>query len=392
MAEVEPEYSPSAGWYELPEDTREEILALLPLECLCRSRSVCKDWNALFSSTKFITSRWAEAPPNKKPWLFLCKVNSQMGDCSMVSSAYCFFTRTWKTGISLSFISEGDEKVKYRAYYSGSSQGLFLVDIPDGRYTVCNPLTQTFLKLPPMSSIKLLLTKGIVAWKVGNQETYKVVAVGLSRRSDAMIVEIYDSSEKSWAIAGHLPENLEKFGLSRGIVFCDGFFYCITLNRAAGMGVLGFSIREEGTSIFTPLPELANGYTMWAKLLTCESRILLAGGVGQKRGSSLYTLKKIIELILWEFQKDSNSSCWKEIARMPPSLREVFQRNSYFDSFECVGVGDCMCFTSGRCMDVAVYNLSEETWSWLPTPTSIDRGYGHPLVMVFKPRPDMKVG
>lgn len=157
-----------------------------------------------------------------------------------------------------------------------------------------------------------------------------------------------------------------------------------------GMGVLGYSI-QQGTSSFTLLPELANGNTMWPKLLTCGSRILLAGGIGQKRGSSLYTLKKIIELILWEFPKDSNSSSWMEIARMPPSMCEVFQKNSYFDSFECVGVGDCMCFTSGRCMHVAVYNLSGETWSWLPTPTTIDTGYGYPRVMSFKPRPDMKI-
>jgi len=244
-----------------------------------------------------------------------------------------------------------------------------------------------------MSSIKILMTKGIVAWNVDNQETYKVVVVGLSRQSNVRIVEIYDSFQKSWVIAGHLPENLDDFGLSRGIVFSNGFFYYTTLHRAGGMGVLGFSIGE-GTSIFTPLPELGNGNTMWTKLLTCGSRILLAGGRGQKRGSSLYTVRKIIDLILWEFDSDSksSSSSWKEIARMPSSLCQVFQRNSYFDSFECVGVGDCMCFTSGRCMDIAVYCLSEETWSWLPTPTTIHKPYGYPRVMTFKPRPDMQVG
>lgn len=391
MAAVEG-FSAWGAWYELPEDIREQILAALPVDCLCRSRSVCKEWNTLFSSTKFITTRWGQVNPNKKPWLFLCTLNSQMDGCSIESSAYCFFTRTWNTCVSLSFLLQGDEKAKRGAYFSGSAQGLFLLDIPDGKYVVCNPLTGKFLKLPPMSSIKILMTKGIVAWNVDNQETYKVVVVGLSRQSNVRIVEIYDSFQKSWVIAGHLPENLDDFGLSRGIVFSNGFFYYTTLHRAGGMGVLGFSIGE-GTSIFTALPELGNGNTMWTKLLTCGSRILLAGGRGQKRGSSPYTVRKIIDLILWEFDNDSkSSSSWKEIARMPSSVCQVFQRNSYFDSFECVGVGDCMCFTSGRCMDIAVYSLSEETWSWLPTPTTIDKFCGYPRIMTFKPRPDMKVG
>jgi hypothetical protein len=58
MAEVEEEYSGPTGLYD-PEDMREEILALLPLECLCRSRT-CKNWNTPLSSTKFVTSRWVE--------------------------------------------------------------------------------------------------------------------------------------------------------------------------------------------------------------------------------------------------------------------------------------------------------------------------------------------
>jgi len=385
MAEVEEECSASAAWSELPEDTREEVLAFLPLDCLCRSRSVCKEWNALLSSTKFITNKWAEAPLNKKPWLVLCKENNQRGS-SMDCSRYCFFTRTWKNCISFSFLPRGDEKVQY----FGSAQGLFLVDIPHGRNTVCNPLTRTFLQLPPMPSIKILMTRGIVGWKVDDQETYKVVAVGLSHSNDVLQVEIYDSSEKSWGVVRYLPESLDKFDLSQGIVFCDDFFYWIGLDREAGMGVLGFSILE-GTSTFIPFPELANGNTIWPKLLICRSRILLAGGIGLRRvwsmSMNMYTMFEIMEVILWEFQKDSSSSSWKEIARMPPSLCEVFQRRS-FHSFECVGVEDCVCFTSYRCMDFAVYNLNEETWSWLPT---IDAGDGYPRVMAFKPRPDMKV-
>jgi len=37
-------------------------------------------------------------------------------------------------------------------------------------------------------------------------DTYKVVVVGKSRPLSVQIIEIYDSNDRSWRIAGHLPE------------------------------------------------------------------------------------------------------------------------------------------------------------------------------------------
>ena len=138
------------------------------------------------------------------------------------------------------------------------------IDGPHGYY-VCNPLTRVFLKLPSQSSIGYILTRDIVAWNVGNQETYKVVVVGLSREWDVMIAKTYDASEKSWVVVGHLPVNFDYFDLSRGIVFSDGLFYFTGRGRErghpTGMGVFCFSSRGE-ISMFTPFPEFANGNTI----------------------------------------------------------------------------------------------------------------------------------
>ena len=56
---------------ELPDDLIEEILPWLPAEYVCKLGTVCKEWDALFSSTRFITTQWADAPPNKKPILLV---------------------------------------------------------------------------------------------------------------------------------------------------------------------------------------------------------------------------------------------------------------------------------------------------------------------------------
>jgi len=77
---------------------------------------------------------------------------------------------------------------------------------------VCNPLRWTSSRLPAMSSITKVLAKGIVQGR--EAETYRVVVVGESPETGdgingrRQIVEIYDSSQKSWRTAGHLQDNL----------------------------------------------------------------------------------------------------------------------------------------------------------------------------------------
>lgn len=380
--------SARASWYELPEDTKEDILACLPLESLCRSRAVSQEWNALFTSTRFITNKWAEALPNKKPWLVLCEGNNGRGG-SVNCWRYSFFTQTWKNCMSFSFLPQGDKKV----HYVGSAQGLFLVDLQSSipcnpqkgslRW-ICNPLTGAFLELPPMSSIKSLTVRGIVGWKVGTQETYKVVAVGTQDSHNKVKVEIYDSFNKSWGLVACLPQNFVMGGgLPRDIVFCNGFFYCMIFHLEGtipltSMGVLGFSILE-GTFTFIPLPQLVGPPQLvrfsFYKLLVCGSRILLA----LIRGFSMFVdgcWIRSTHVILWEFQKDSSS--WKEIARSSCERIE--------ESFDCVGMEDCVCFAD--CENFSIYNLNEDTWSWLPT---INGEYGVQRLMAFTPRPDRKV-
>lgn len=85
-------------WYELPNNFKENVLAWLPAEILCRYRSVCKEWNALLSSTEFIYSDWVAAPPNNKPCLVFFQ-DFHPFNCML----YCFFTYTWKR-LSFAFL------------------------------------------------------------------------------------------------------------------------------------------------------------------------------------------------------------------------------------------------------------------------------------------------
>lgn len=257
---------------ELPEHLIDEILSWLPLQSLCRFRSVCQQWDALISSTKFITTKWAEKPPNIKPWLVVQwqvlqeRRERRLGGFASESKtpsslAHCFFTHAWKktSSISLSFLLQRELKSKYPIHCYGSGAGLFLVGTAF-TFVVSNPLTRTSLQLPPLSSIRHIFSIGIVAGDGDNGHTYKVVAVGKPNSRSAHIVEIYNSSEKSWRIAGHLPEDVQALGTGIGkgmdMVFCRGSFYYLT-DINGEWNLMGFSIRD-GISISAPLPDMTN--------------------------------------------------------------------------------------------------------------------------------------
>lgn len=399
-------------WSELPEHLREEVVARLPLECLCRYRLVCKQWLALISSTKFITTKWAEAPPNRRPWLLVGP------DVQYRLLAYCFFTRTWKktSGIFLSNLLQQYTSRNARVYCGGSAAGLLLVNIIDPStaseiFTVCNPLTRTSSKLEPMTSIWCTFLTGIVGGESPDSlETYKVVAVGMGNtgQGSPLIVEIYDSTDKSWMVAGHLRGDVVVKG--RGVVFCHGSFYFLTFKSGA-FSIMGFNMGD-GTFISESFPpEMAKFKDQTCpQLLSCGSRILVTCGI-LKTGGNLRG-KLLQEVVIWEFDKvkvdsscssSSSSFSWKEIAKMPPSMCEYlntnFPHHQIYSLSKCVAVGDCVCFILYKVtevMEVAVYSLSEKQWSWLPScslgdDNAMSRQADYSTVMAFVPRPDMKV-
>lgn len=405
------------GCCELPEHLREEVLVWLPLQYLCKFRIVCKQWNSLISSTKFITNKWAEAPPNSVPWLVVqWKVLQETDSEGPFSLAYCFFTKTWKrtSSISLSFLLQEEEMTNYVFNCYGSAAGLFLAGTADPNpfpLVVANPLTRTFLHLPPLSSIQRIFARGIVEGDGDSRDSYKVVVVGKKNPLNPHIVEIYDSTEKSWRIAGQLLEEVQAVGtgmgmtMGIGMVFCDDSFYLLTIINGL-WGIMGFSIIE-GISLYAPLPEMANEKYIFPYLLACGSRVLVAGGIVKDTDGLLQ------EVIIWEFVKVKGDYCspssrWKEIARMPLSLYEDVNRTlSDIDCPCCLGAGDCacpfvccvgvedrVCFVVNRGMqviDVVVYSVNEKTWSWLPSCHVDDEDIWAGFVMAYEPRPDMKV-
>ena len=54
---------------DFPDHVAEELLTLLPVESLCRFRNVYKEWNALFTSSEFIITKWEKKSSNGNRWM-----------------------------------------------------------------------------------------------------------------------------------------------------------------------------------------------------------------------------------------------------------------------------------------------------------------------------------
>lgn len=92
------------------------------------------------------------------------------------------------------------------------------------------------------------------------------------------VIEIYDSVEKAWKVAGDMPRNLIawKSGpmLTLGTTFSGGYFYCLMSwaeeiddRHEYTEGIMGFNMLE-GTSIFVPVLNLDH-FSYFYQLLAC---------------------------------------------------------------------------------------------------------------------------
>lgn len=359
---------------ELPQHLVESMLLRLPLDCIFRFRSVCKGWNDVLSCKHF-GRLWAESGGGQ-PCLLLCMPNTMMRFL-----LYSFFTGTWQT-LTLSFMPD-----ICRANYRGSVAGLVLMDIPIYPTTfgtffpqvcVCNPLSRTSFVLPGMLSVTSVIGKAIVAGD--DPGSYEVLVVGKTS-DDAVIAEVYKSSTKSWEkIRGSLPQGLTIRNCEMFVR--NGFLFCLTVRD----GIMGYHI-QEGMPFTIDLPYCSPN--IWPRLVACESSILLVGGIEEN-----YLLK---EVMVWELfhsnGTDHHGFSWKEMGRMPESACRNFRKDSCSTWFECVGVGNHLCFRTYGSLQVVVYSVTHCRWDWLPNCPAAhqDRKYLHLKSLAFEARPDMKL-
>lgn len=197
-------------------------------------------------------------------------------------------------------------------------------------------------------------------------------------RHNAVIAQVYSSSTKSWKVRDSLPHGLV---IRNDEMFvCSGFLFCLTVPA----GIMAYDV-QEGMPFSIDLPD--SGPNIWHRLVACASSILIVGGMEEN-----HVLK---EVIMWELLDhkdgfDGHGFSWKEMGRMPESACRQFRRDSMSTWFECVGVGDKICFRAHGSLQVVVYSVTHRSWSWLPRcpdPHQNSKNL-HLRSLAFQPSPD----
>ncbi|GLJ54981.1 hypothetical protein SUGI_1180410 [Cryptomeria japonica] len=374
-------------WSECPDHMLEVMFSSLPVEFSSRFRIVCKEWNTLLSSNRFLSSL-----PEGDPWILRCSSTHAM--------AYCFLTQSWKT-ISLRFLpSETIRSLSQEhSIVHSSGAGLLLIARirgPQKKYIICNPLTSTYRYLPTV------IANNVRAVTImDNGESYKIV--GLSNKRNPTCIQIYNCFEKSWQIEVELPLPREDFS----------FLYIVCVNglliyTSWDYKIVVWNVEDKRTQL-VPFPEVDQSIlrdnmniplyrlARLAKLAVCGSSFLfiliyLQINPDQRVVNS--------HLNVWELKwenEDMSIWTWREVTRMPPDMCQEFIKAGYLlesiflSQYQAVNVGNFLCLTNGyRNTELFVYSLHGKCWSRIKLRQSV-RFQRYKSILGFQPKPDMKV-
>lgn len=388
-------YMDESLWSELPTDLLERVLAFLPPPAFFRFRAVCKKWDKIMYNSNFL--KLCSEISAQRPWF----VMFQTGPCDVVS-AYNPSLSKWHR-FSLSFLPTRVQGV-------AAAGGLLCCKGEVDGYRslfVCNPITKTWRRLPPMRKKRIVPIVGLVVDR--STKAYKVIAAGDDLMSDGFNVrdlttEVYDSATNSWELSGGIPPRSD---LDLGVTLCQGFLYFVTY---CPYGVLSYSIKQ---GVWKKIDASTPRYLTTPSLVECRGRLLMVGGVERKnvvRSIRIWELQrdtdreKLLadeELLVRKCQDSSKEGSrsgnvavqkpaalpcpegseispdaslmkWVEIARMPHKIRKDFFKKSSDRYFSSVGHGDLICLTIYESPEVLVYDVSKRAWSWLPRYPSED--------------------
>ncbi|XP_057852580.1 F-box/kelch-repeat protein At5g15710-like [Cryptomeria japonica] len=379
------------GISKLPQDLKELIFSKLPLESICSSRIICKEWNFILSSVNFLSS-----VPIQYPWLLICNDQKDKSWCCMT---YCFSAQKWRT-LSLSFLPKpkgGNTRFLRRV-------GLGLLhfqEISTSQLFVCNPLMRSYAEIEIDATGKFM---HIV--QRGNREPYLVICSNFGEFS----FQIYHYFQGSWNIKFQFAGEMRSSHiLCYEMVVCNNVLFW----RGPRLRVIiGFKIQDEGfisPVTLAPLPSemvedrdllllsmVSYGSSVLFVFVKLNNQRLDKTYPPSFRGIHPSTVENICELdrtqegiIIWElFQDEENELVWKwkEFLRMPPlSLHEYLDEDWWYG--DCVCVGDYLCFSGlygGESVKVFAYNLKEGFWQRLPPCKMENRNW---RMVSFEPKP-----
>lgn len=366
-----PEDDDLLPWPSLPvELLQTSILPKLPLSSLLAFRCVCRAWHSLLSSPAFWQHQWL---PLHRPPLFAL----------LLASPPSKLLRRWRKSCSIKFLPPPAQQplltshpAPWRLFPSNflhsfaplrilsSSSGLLLIASAH-HLLLCNPITKDFSQLPPLPAgiFPSLLDKNLVAMMVHSDR--RGYSIFLATHS---VNYIYESASRQWKKAAILKESSVRMGASMSDDML-GKFVPDSSGRSDSLIVIYDRRDERFTEMLTLWPErvvLPEGRQIWASSQGLTTIALLHENVG-----------------IWKL----HGQFWSLTTVLPSEAAHLILR-SVGKQFDCIKLGDLLCFFTASTDRIFIYHMVDLTGEW-----SCRCPYSKDFIQMFafEPRPDVQV-
>lgn len=323
-------------WSNLPEAIVDKIIAHLPLPSLFRFRCVCRRWDANLSCRNFLADRNKLQADQGLHYVMIVERKNR----GRVGLAYNRNLSNWfSLPFSILNLPNAFDVV-------AAAGGLVCIkDKESGVLSVCNPMTQSAIKLPPLRSSKSAFEACMIMEE--NSREYRII-VWMDEPIPS--TEVYCSRSQQWEMKASI--DIRGDALSECGVVCGSTFYIIVINEY--LSVFAYKITEDKwMELQAPMPP----GILYSYLIDQWGTLLMVGAIGKD-----FPTKGIC---VWKLEK--GGMVWEQVLRMPENLFNRLTRGFRpFDAFKCAGQGDQICFVADGLSQALMYDFSRKLWWWSP--------------------------
>uniref|UniRef100_A0A5B6YTT7 F-box domain-containing protein n=1 Tax=Davidia involucrata TaxID=16924 RepID=A0A5B6YTT7_DAVIN len=334
----------------LPEDILERILAYLPLACIFRACCVCKKWNEIVHSRRFMLN--IAGIFSQKPWYFMFTSSDEP-----IGYAYDPVLRKWY-GFELPYIET-------LSWFISSSCGLVCIMDNDSRtdLCVCNPLSKNYKKIEEPLGHKSSAYNALAFSVDSSSHIYTVALVRSKQASEDYVhwdisIHVYCSKSMTWV--SPVTENLAGWRGGSDSTICDGVLFFLvhytggidrTQNRHR---LLTYKLNDQSSNdklmeTFVEVP----CFLTCGRLMNLKDKLVMVGGIGRQDQSGI-----IRGIGIWVLKGRE----WEEVSRMPHKFFQGF--GELDDVFASSGSGDLIYIQTYGATALLTFDLSLKQWNW----------------------------
>jgi len=360
----------------LPDDILEQVLGHLPFATIIKACCVCKKWNDMLHSARFMRS--LSNISYQKPWYFMfTRDNDPNGHVydPMLSKWYqfqipCVGSPSWRLVSFSGLVCFMDYACRRKLY-------------------VCNPITRYCRKLVELPDAEFCDYCAAAISMNRSLLSYTVSVVISKQAPDEEVdwdvsIHLYSSQNRTWVSPLHVTLQAWRGGVDS--VVCGGVLYFVVyLTRTLGyisprFGVLAYDLAQQssdisgdGQVISAPCP------VSCMRLLNLDEELVMVGGIekqgrpGVIRGIGIWVLR---------------GKEWEEVSRMP---NKFFCRFGELDDvFESSGFGKLVYIHSYGSPALLMFDMKSKEWKWARKCPAVKKCALHLFSGVcFKPQLDI---